>query len=72
MICWRCGRVDHAEWYSDGTPGDCTHCGGNPCRWWCLESTLPQPLNMGMPRGDHRLYVNERNRRIRDGEWVFA
>ena len=35
---WRCGRpLDaHSDWCSDGTPNDCTHCGGNPCRWWCI------------------------------------
>jgi hypothetical protein len=47
--CWRCGQTvelfnargqvtstrRHADWCSDGTPGDCDHCGGNPCRWWC-------------------------------------
>jgi len=44
MTCWRCGlkrdaydgRLLHKVWCSDGTPNDCTHCGGNPCRWWCL------------------------------------
>ena len=37
MNHWRCGRPEdaHADWCSDGTPNDCTHCGGNPCRWWC-------------------------------------
>jgi hypothetical protein len=36
MTCWRCGRSgEHADFCSDGTPNDCTHCGGNPCRWWC-------------------------------------
>ena len=35
---WRCGRpLDaHSDWCSDGTANDCTHCGGDPCRWWCL------------------------------------
>jgi hypothetical protein len=44
MTCWRCGstvdeydgRLLHKAWCRDGTPNDCTHCGGNPCRWWCL------------------------------------
>ncbi len=36
MTCWRCGRSgEHTAWCSDGTPSDCDHCGGNPCRWWC-------------------------------------
>jgi len=39
MTCWRCGRSgEHADFCSDGTPNDCTHCGGNPCRWWCAVS----------------------------------
>ena len=35
MTCWRCGRLGrHAAWCS--MPGGCDHCGGNPCRWWCI------------------------------------
>jgi hypothetical protein len=43
MNHWRCGRPEdaHADWCSDGTPNDCTHCGGNPCRWWCLGENDP-------------------------------
>jgi hypothetical protein len=78
--CWRCGskvdqydgRLLHKAWCSDGTPNDCDHCGGNPCRWWCLGAGR-EPLNIDMPPA--RLsgpYHRERNRRIATGEWMFA
>ena len=47
MTCWRCGRADHADWCSDGTPNDCTHCGGNPCRWWCLGGETEYDVGRG-------------------------
>jgi hypothetical protein len=72
---WRCGRPEdaHADWCSDGTPNDCTHCGGNPCRWWCTEAERSVVLNFDMPPSrDSIAYHRERNRRIAAGTWVWS
>jgi hypothetical protein len=75
MNHWRCGRPEdaHAEWCSDGTPNDCSHCGGNPCRWWCDEAERSVVLNFGMPPTSLSTeYHRERNRRIAAGTWVWS
>jgi hypothetical protein len=71
VTCWRCGRIDHADWCS--MPGGCDHCGGNPCRWWCDEAERSIVLNFDMPPSrDSIAYHRERNRRIAAGTWVWS
>jgi len=63
MNHWRCGRAEdaHPDWCSDGTPNDCTHCGGNPCRWWCEGADDSRQLdNPG--RFQPGMYRNGRSR----------